>query len=143
IFGDGAETRQIQEFLNAYSEKNIVFHGMLTRTELLTTLSDYDIAVVPLRTRIYGSVPSKIFEYGALGFPILYFGGGEGGDIVQQNNLGWVVEVEDYAALNDTLVEISKLSEDDILKLKLTVQQNATIFNLNNQVKHLLEQNVF
>ena len=51
---------------------------MMERSELHKTLKRFDIAIVPLTTRIYGSVPSKIFEYGSLGFPILYFGGGEG-----------------------------------------------------------------
>ena len=90
IFGDGAEKTQLEALISSEKEERLFFHGMLDRTELHQQLKSFDVAIVPLKTRIYGSVPSKIFEYGSLGFPILYFGGGEGETIVKENNLGWV-----------------------------------------------------
>ena len=94
---------------------------MMERKELHEKLKTFDIAIVPLKTRIYGSVPSKIFEYGALGFPILYFGGGEGEIIVKENNLGWVATVEDYNDLNNKLKLISKLNKSDLQSMKKRV----------------------
>ena len=112
IFGDGAEKSQIEELIRQNPQKKIVFHGMIERNKLHETLNHFDVALVPLKTRIYGSVPSKIFEYTALGLPILYFGGGEGETIVQENNLGWVAEVGDFESLNSTLIEISKTGKE-------------------------------
>ncbi len=144
IFGDGAEKNQIQELISLNKKSKIYFYGMLERTDLHAKLKSMDVAIVPLKTRIYGSVPSKIFEYGALGFPILYFGGGEGGDIVKENNLGWVAEVGDFKALNEKIVEISKLDKTnlDLMKNEVFIK-SKTVFNLDNQMQFLLNENVF
>src|SRR6187551_2180572 len=112
---------------------------MLERHILHEKLQSFDIAIVPLKVRIYGSVPSKIFEYGSLGFPILYFGGGEGGDIVTQNNLGWVAQVENYNDLNNQLISISKLSKNKLDLIKKEVfNQSKVVFNLDAQIKDLI-----
>ena len=144
IFGDGAEKAQIEAYIASHPEKNIRFHGMLERKQLHGMLETFDIAFVPLTTRIYGSVPSKIFEYGALGLPLLYFGGGEGGDIVRENNLGWVAEVGDFDDLNAKLREISTLGKSQIASMKKQVFETASReFNLDAQMAGLIEKRVF
>jgi glycosyltransferase involved in cell wall biosynthesis len=144
IFGDGAERSQIEDLISQNPEKKIFFHGMLERNSLHEKLQSFDIAIVPLKTRIYGSVPSKIFEYSALGFPILYFGGGEGEVIVRENNLGWVAQVGDFESLNSTLIEISKTGKISIQKTKKVVFESAeSNFNLNFQIKELINKGVF
>lgn len=144
IFGDGAEKKQIETLLSSKKEAKIFFHGMLERGELHRKLKLFDVAVVPLKTRIYGSVPSKIFEYGALGFPILYFGGGEGETIVLENELGWVANVENYKELNSKIKEISTLSEGELNLLKKKIFEKAkNQFNLDYQIQNLIKQKVF
>ncbi|MBW1657439.1 glycosyltransferase family 4 protein [Flavobacterium quisquiliarum] len=144
IFGDGAEKTEILNYLNQNPIKKIIFHGMLERNVLHETLQNLDIALVPLKTRIYGSVPSKIFEYSALGFPVLYFGGGEGETIVEENNLGWVVPVEDFKGLNDALTKISETGKNEIQNMKQIIFQHAkSNFNLDQQMKNLIESNAF
>jgi glycosyltransferase involved in cell wall biosynthesis len=144
IFGDGAEKTQIEALIQKQTQQNIFFHGMLERKVLHEKLRTFDIAIVPLKTRIYGSVPSKIFEYGSLGFPILYFGGGEGGDIVAKNNLGWVAEVENYSHLNEKLLEINSLSkrELDVMKNRI-FETSKAVFCLDSQMDNLITENVF
>lgn len=144
VFGDGAEKKQIQELISLNKKAKIHFYGMMERNDLHLKLKSMDIAIVPLKTRIYGSVPSKIFEYGALGFPILYFGGGEGEDIVKENNLGWVAEVGNFKALNEKIVEISKLNKTDLDLIKNEVfNKSKKAFNLNNQMQFLIKENIF
>jgi glycosyltransferase involved in cell wall biosynthesis len=144
IFGDGAEKSQIEALISSRTEQKIFFHGMLNRKELHEKLKWFDIAIVPLKTRIYGSVPSKIFEYSSLGFPILYFGGGEGENIVSDNNLGWIAVVGDYQDLNKILVEISKLTKSELEEMKKRIFINSqNNFNLDYQVKNLIEKDVF
>lgn len=144
IFGDGAEKTQLEALISSEKEQRLFFHGMLDRTELHQQLKSFDVAIVPLKTRIYGSVPSKIFEYGSLGFPILYFGGGEGETIVIENNLGWVSAVGDYNDLNEKIKIISsvKKAELDLMK-KQVFEKSQRIFDLDNQVKNLIEKEVF
>ncbi|MCV9929706.1 glycosyltransferase family 4 protein [Flavobacterium sp. LS1R49] len=144
IFGDGAEKTQIEKFLSDNPTKKIFFHGMLERDALHETLRNFDIALVPLKTRIYGSVPSKIFEYSALGFPILYFGGGEGESIVKDNNLGWITPVENFEQLNATLIEIAEEGKVAVQLRKKEIFNHAKIhFNLDNQMNKLIQKNVF
>ncbi|PVX45899.1 glycosyltransferase involved in cell wall biosynthesis [Flavobacterium sp. 103] len=144
IFGDGAEKTQIEDLIKQNPEKKIFFHGMLERNILHEKLQTFDIAIVPLKTRIYGSVPSKIFEYGALGFPVLYFGGGEGEAIVKENNLGWVAQVGNFESLNTALIEISKTGKEPIQMLKKQVFDYAeNHFNLDFQIKNLINKEVF
>ena len=144
IFGDGAEKSQIEDLIQQNPQKKIFFHGMLERNILHEKLQSFDIAIVPLKTRIYGSVPSKIFEYGALGFPILYFGGGEGETIVGENNLGWVAQVGDFESLNITLKEISKIGKGEIQTMKKQVFESSEHkFNLDFQIKELINKGLF
>jgi glycosyltransferase involved in cell wall biosynthesis len=144
IFGDGAEKNDIESLINKVKNSKLFFYGMLDRNELHLKLKEMDIAIVPLKTRIYGSVPSKIFEFGCLGFPLLYFGGGEGGDIVKENKLGWIAEVGNFEALNNEITVISKLSKTDIMSIKQRVfEQSNKEFDLNYQMKYLLNKDVF
>ena len=144
IFGDGAEKKQIQDLIDKNINSKIFFYGMLERNHLHQKLKSMDVAIVPLKTRIYGSVPSKIFEYGALGFPILYCGGGEGSEIVQENNLGWVAEVGDFNALNSIVSEIAKIDKTEIDTMKNQVfEKSKTAFNLDNQMQFLINNDVF
>jgi glycosyltransferase involved in cell wall biosynthesis len=144
IFGDGAEKNQIESFISSQKETKIFFHGMLDRKALHETLKSFDIAFVPLKTRIYGSVPSKIFEYASLGFPILYFGGGEGENIVNDNKLGWVAEVGNYLDLNEKLKAIALLEKSELDKTKKEIFKDAQqVFDLDKQIKTLISKGVF
>ena len=144
LFGEGAEKKQIEKLISSQKEQKIFFHGMMERKDLHEKIKTFDIAIVPLKVRIYGSVPSKIFEYGSLGFPILYFGGGEGETIVEENNLGWVSKVENYKDLNEKLPSISKLSKSELNLMKSNVfNTSKTIFNLDNQINNLIAKDVF
>jgi glycosyltransferase involved in cell wall biosynthesis len=144
LFGDGAEKNQIEGLILSEKGKNIFFHGMMERNQLHEKLKTFDIAIVPLKVRIYGSVPSKIFEYGSLGFPILYFGGGEGETIVEENNMGWVASVENYTDLNYQIQLISKTSKSELFEMKKRIFENSIkTFNLDLQMNYLIEKNVF
>ena len=144
IFGDGAEKTQIEALISFEKKQQLFFHGMLDRKQLHERLKTFDIAIVPLKTRIYGSVPSKIFEYGSLGFPILYFGGGEGEAIVRNHNLGWVVPVENYIVLNEMLRIIAKTPKSKLEEMKLEIfKESKKAFNLDTQINTLIEKSVF
>ena len=144
IFGDGAEKNQIEALLSSEKGKKIFFHGMMERNELHEKLKSFDIAIVPLKVRIYGSVPSKIFEYGALGFPVLYFGGGEGETIVEENNMGWIASVENYTELNNKIQLISKMSKLELFEMKKRIfDESKFTFNLDSQMNYLIEKGVF
>lgn len=121
IYGEGTQRVAIENYLNT-STKRITYKGSLSRKLLHQELLSYDMTIIPLVKRIYGSVPSKIFEYGRLGLPMLYFGGGEGETLVQQYELGWVVPAGNYTILNEqlhTLIGVVWPSKEEIQKRSL------------------------
>jgi len=130
IYGNGPEANQIIEYIK--DKTNIIYHGSVERTVLHQKLSTYDLTLIPLINRIYGSVPSKIFEYARLGLPILYFSDGEGNDLVKKHQLGLTINSLDYLELNNT---ITKLSNNNItLPKKEVILKTAAIeFNLEKQ----------
>ena len=134
IYGAGPEAIAIRSVTN----DQIRYHGEIDRESLHKELQQYDIAFIPLINRIYGSVPSKIFEFSMLGLPLLYFAGGEGEDIVKKNNLGWSVSVSGIDELQQFLnsLTIDKLKEFP----KSQVQANAIkAFNFKAQFVNLLK----
>ncbi|OMP32198.1 glycosyltransferase WbuB [Mangrovimonas sp. DI 80] len=136
IYGAGAEQEAIVDFIKNHSELPITFHGEIERSLLHRELLKYDITIIPLLNRIYGSVPSKIFEYARLGLPMIYFGGGEGEKVISKNNLGWIAEAAEYKSLNKA---ISALNKDNLSRNnKVEIQQKAVIaFDFNTQLEEL------
>lgn len=137
IYGAGAEQEYIETYIKENPNLPITYHGHLTREELHTVLGSFDVAIIPLLNRIYGSVPSKIFEYSKLGLPMLYFGGGEGEQIVEKYALGWTAKAGDYTDLNTVISNISKtdIDLDFKNKIKKTAFEN---FNLQKQIDLLI-----
>lgn len=144
LFGDGAEKKKIEALIQSRTDNKIIFYEMMDRNSLHKMLKTFDITIVPLKTRIYGSVPSKIFEYSALGFPVLYFGGGEGETITEKHNLGWVAKVGNYDDLNEKLQTISNVQKAELDIMKKRIFNNVQIsFNLDIQIQDLILQNAF
>ncbi|SHG80185.1 glycosyltransferase family 4 protein [Winogradskyella jejuensis] len=139
IYGSGAEEESLKTFIESNSELPITFHGSVSRAVLHQELLKYDATIIPLKHRIYGAVPSKIFEYSRLGLPIIYFGGGEGERIVKQNGLGWVAEAGNYNALNAVISKL-KLSDFDI-DSKREIQKTAIDnFDVSGQLERLISK---
>lgn len=139
IYGDGAERKAIESFISENTEFPITYHGALSREALHHVILNYDLTVIPLLNRIYGSVPSKIFEYARLGLPMIYFGGGEGEIMIKNYDLGWVAEAGNYDALNRLISEIDLL--DVGLNFKERIQKTAfQYFDFNDQLNALVNK---
>lgn len=136
IYGSGAEENNLRQYLKDNPNLPITMHGSVKREELHEELLQYDVAIIPLLNRIYGSVPSKIFEFTRLGLPILYFGGGEGETIIQNFNLGLVAEAGNYENLNSVInsLGVTNFSEETKLKIKKTAIES---FDASIQLKKL------
>jgi len=139
IYGAGAEQEAIDSFILKNENLPIIYHGEVSREALHKELLKYDLTIIPLLHRIYGSVPSKIFEYAKLGIPVLYFGGGEGDTIVSNYNLGWIAEAGNYNDLNLKLYELKK--EDFNIEFKNRIKKVAEkSFDLGRQLNLLKEK---
>jgi len=130
IYGNGPEAKKIAHVTE--NHPSIFYHGSIERQLLHQVIPKFDIGIIPLKNRIYGSVPSKIFEYAGLGLPIIYLSGGEGATIVKENNLGFVINDLDYKSLNILLKKISKFSIT-LPKKKDILEVSHQQFDLENQ----------
>lgn len=137
IYGAGAEKEKIETFISKNPNLPITYHGEISRELLHKELLKYDLTIIPLLNRIYGSVPSKIFEYARLGLPMVYFGGGEGETVIKNYNLGWVAESSNYKDLNSVLNKIKK--EDLTITSKTIIQKTALqCFDFKKQLNELI-----
>lgn len=117
IYGSGQEEQDIRQYIRNHPDSNIHFHGRVTKEELQRILPEYHASIVPLKNRIYGAVPSKIFESILLRVPVLFCGSGEGAEIVEENELGYTAEPGDYSALENNILRLKKLSGDEYKSL--------------------------
>ncbi len=137
IYGSGAEQQAIEHLIKIEPKLDIVYHGEVSREQLHSILTKYDFTIIPLLNRIYGSVPSKIFEYARLGMPMMYFGGGEGENIIKKHALGWIAEPSNYKSLNRIIskIDTTKLESEN----RIAIQKEAlSNFDFNNQLNQLI-----
>lgn len=138
IYGDGNEKNKLKAFIAQHPKCRIYYHGGLSRAQLHQTLQQFDLSIIPLRKRIYGAVPSKIFEYAKLGLPCIYMGGGEAEELVASFKLGWTVEPGNFEQLNKIL---SKISPSELnLQYRQYIQETAEHhFNFERQLQALIK----
>ena len=135
VYGDGPDAASLAKLKNT----RVQYHGNVSRETLHHQMTQYDVAFIPLVKRIYGSVPSKVFEYARLGLPLLYMAGGEGGDLVSENKLGWVLPVEDFTALQTFLEALTPSVVDEFPK-EVIQKRAIAAFNFERQFKEVMKQ---
>ena len=141
IYGAGMDEVDIKK-IAATNKKNIFFHGVKTATEIKKEIQKYDIGFVPLKNRIYGAVPSKIFEIIQLGMPILFFGEGEGKTIIEENNLGVTCNSSDFDSLRNKIIELNKSNGNLYIQMSkncLDAHQNK--YKLESQLEKIFKNN--
>ena len=137
IYGDGPETKRIIALSNGNPQIN--YHGLIDRNELHNALINYDFTLIPLSNRIYGSVPSKIFEYSRLGLPIIFLSEGEGSDLVDKYRLGYTFKDNDFKSLNDLISDLANKNKKPLISSE--IQKTAMkVFDFNIQFNKLLEK---
>lgn len=117
LFGGGNQATEIEHYVKRY-DKGIFFHGSLPKEQMREELTRYHASIIPLTVRIKGAVPSKLFDLLPLGVPILFCGGGEGEQIVKENQLGLVSTPGDYERLSKNILAMSNLPDEEYRQLK-------------------------
>ncbi|MDG1302226.1 MAG: glycosyltransferase family 4 protein [Opitutae bacterium] len=132
IYGHGNEEEAIRRFIDENPECGVSYKGSLKKEELHARLPEYDASIVPLKTRIKGAVPSKIFELIYLQVPVLFCGGGEGARIVDEFNVGFSSEPGDFESLKLNIRKLGEMSASDLQALKqncINAAQNSLDFD--------------
>lgn len=140
IYGGGNEENDIKSYIQKNKDCRITYHGSIPQNELYAILPKYHASIVPLANRIYGAVPSKIFELCSLGIVILFCGGGEGAEIVSENKIGFISEPADYISLEENIKCLKSLDQNQYEKILLNCKSMTE--NLLNYQKQLNELNI-
>ena len=137
IYGAGMEEDEVIE-LSKNPENNIFFHGIKTAEEIKEEIRKYDIGFVPLKNKIYGAVPSKIFELMQLGVPILYVGSGEAEEIIKTQKVGFFSEPNNFTALSKNISRLNNMDNTTYSDYsKNSINAHIKEFNLEKQMDKL------
>jgi glycosyltransferase involved in cell wall biosynthesis len=90
IIGDGVKRESLENQVLSRNLSNITFTGALPLNETLDILLRSDVAVVPLLNieHFKSALPSKFFDYMALGLPIILGVDGEARSILEKYSTG-------------------------------------------------------
>lgn len=119
IFGGGKQLEDIQEWIKQNPECQVFVHGFVPKEDIAKRLKEMDVSIVPLATRIRGAVPSKIYDTLPQGLPILFCGGGEGADFINERGLGLISDPGDYRTLEQNIKAFSAMSEGEFSKMSM------------------------
>jgi glycosyltransferase involved in cell wall biosynthesis len=138
IYGDGAERKDIENFVTQNPDKGIYLNQPVHRNEIPNLLKQHHIALIPLIKPIFGAVPSKIYEAMASGLPILFAGGGEGADIVTQYQAGWICQPANFMEMSKILKKIGLKPEKELQVYRKNCELAAlTVFDRSIQIRQL------
>lgn len=138
IYGAGMHQEEIKKI--AQNDVSIYYHGMLSSSEVKEKIRWYDVSLVPLKNKIYGAVPSKIFELMQLGVPILFLGEGEGQKLVKENNLGMYCKSNDFKQLEDNIKKFTLLNNKDYKKFSISLLGlHEKEFRLDYQLENFIK----
>lgn len=139
IFGEGGERERICSFLKDHPDRNIVYHGSVSREQIPQELKRYSASLIVLVKNIFGAVPSKIYESMAAGLPIFFSGEGEAVSIIKENDLGWVSSAKDYLSLENNIIEAFSDQEEFLNKKKCCLGAANNLYNRKRQIKVLCD----
>ncbi len=107
LFGDGPEKEKLVNMASRLGLANVDFHPPIVHQQVPSVIASMDVALVPLKGAIHGSVPSKIYEAMASGTPILLMANGEAREIVRGSGAGVAVAPGDIDELVRSIREMA------------------------------------
>jgi glycosyltransferase involved in cell wall biosynthesis len=108
LVGDGPEKKALVDSSSARRLRNVTFVEPQPKEAMPALLASADIAVVSLKTRLPGAVPSKLYEAMASGLPVVLVAEGEPAEILRSTNAGIAVNPGDVDGLADALRRLAR-----------------------------------
>ena len=109
--GDGSEKGKLEQQSRALGLKNVRFLPPYPRQAMPEVMASVDIALVPLKLRLPGAVPSKLYEAMGAGLPVVLIAEGEPAAIVTRVEGGRIVPQNNPEALAQTLRDLVRDKE--------------------------------
>ena len=140
LIGSGPELEKLKEFTEKNNlNKNVRFEGWVDRDKIPEYLSEVNIGIGPLRSTevTKGALPIKVLEYMASSLPIIAMKNTLPGDILKNNENGFIINNENE--LVDKILFL--LSNKDIMK-KMGEKSKEMIsrFDWNNISNSIIDE---
>jgi glycosyltransferase involved in cell wall biosynthesis len=110
FIGEGPSKKALVASARELGLENVSFHSQVPIDEIPRVLASSDALVVPLSAHptFAGFVPSKLYDFMAVGRPVIFSGRGEAARIVKDTGSGLVVEPEQPDALAQAALWLAK-----------------------------------
>ncbi len=108
IIGSGIEAVSIKNYIDRMGIQNIEMTGKLTWQELKDYYMKTSILYAQLDRKFISAMPSKLYEYAAIGLPIIYGGVGQAVTFVNQLENATIIEPNDVDRLVYTIKRLAK-----------------------------------
>ncbi|MEI7838121.1 MAG: glycosyltransferase family 4 protein, partial [Planctomycetota bacterium] len=108
MIGDGPTKQKLVAMANEKGLSNLRFFEYQPKKEIPAILASCDASLIPLSTRLPGTMPSKVYEALAAGVPGLVAKGCEGEALVRQFNTGRAFEALDADELAEAIVQLAQ-----------------------------------
>ena len=129
--GDGPEKERLVKHSQSLGLSNVRFLDPYPHDAMPALLTSADIALVPLKNRLPGAVPSKLYEAMGAGLPVVLVAEGEAADIVRETRAGVVVTPGDVKSL---ALVLRNLAENAELRNQLgTSGRHAAVVHFDRQ----------
>lgn len=116
LVGEGPEKARLVARAAKMGVSKVRFLDSLSREEMPALMASADVAIVPLKLRLPGAVPSKLYEAMGSGAPVVLVADGESASIVNETGAGIVVAPGDVSGLARAL---KRLAADDVLRRRM------------------------
>jgi glycosyltransferase involved in cell wall biosynthesis len=137
VVGEGPERPKLERLARERPGASISFHAQVppARAAEILRASDAGLVSVSAKPGPHGSVPVKLYDYGAVGRPVLLAGGGEARRVAEANRCALVVAQGRPAAMADG---IRRLRDDPALREQLV--RDGRDFAEQNQRERQVER---
>ena len=141
IRGIGELERIIKRRVIEYDLKNFVVDShYISKKKLAQILSSADVFLLPMsiKSNADEGLPAKVFEYQALGKPIICCSQGQSAKYIRSTGSGLVIKPEDYQALTKAIL---RLYRDD--KLRQRLGMNGSYYVSQNMTSERIGERMF
>jgi glycosyltransferase involved in cell wall biosynthesis len=121
-----------------------VIDRIVSRTEVAKLLSEADALILPLRDfgKLHMGVSTKLYEYQAVGKPIICCSSGQPARYVSETKSGIVIKLGDYEALANAIVYLSRnpsIGKKMGKSGRQYVEENLSIEKIGSKMKEIFE----
>ena len=139
LVGDGPEKKRLMERSKTMGLANVRFMDPVPYVDMPSLLASSDVALVPLKVRLPGAIPSKIYEAMSSALPVVLAGDGEAAQIIKECQAGYAVSPGEVSTLTAILRRLVQDSGTRLFFGRLSRQAVGDRFDRNEIASRFID----